>query len=117
MSLEGRIGFYKITSAGDLATTAKLVGRALRADFRQDESGRFEEIPAYVGILNGWDLALLGPPVPEVTLPERPTADFELQLQVLSERAGYDTPQKIDEHIIGALAANGVVALLNGWGT
>lgn len=117
MNLEGRIGFYKISSAGELAATAELVGRALRTEFKRDESGRFEEIPAYVGILNGWDLALLGTPAQEAEFPEHSTPDFELQLQVLGESAGYDTPQKIDEHIIRALAANGVVASLNGWGT
>jgi hypothetical protein len=117
MSVEGRIGFYKISPAGDLAATAKLVGQALRIDLQHDETGRFEEVPAYVGTMNGWNLALLGVRASEVEPTEYSTADFELQLQVVSERPGYDAPQKIDEHIIGALAATGVIASLNGWGT
>lgn len=117
MSLEGRIGFYRISPSGDLAATARLVGQALRIGFQQDSSGRFEEIPAYVGTLNGWNLALLGSPSPEDELSDESSNEFELQLQVSVDRSGYDTSEKIDRYIIQALSASGVIASLNGWGT
>ena len=50
--------------------TARIIGEALNLSFESDDSGRWEEYPAYVSLTLGIELALLAPPDPEFDLRE-----------------------------------------------
>ncbi|WP_444905618.1 hypothetical protein ACJJIR_12650 [Microbulbifer sp. SSSA008] len=58
--------------------TAKIVGEALNLVFEKDDSGRWEEYPAYMSIIMGIELALLAPPEPEFDLREEPEDIYQL---------------------------------------
>jgi hypothetical protein len=58
--------------------TAKIIGQALNLDFEEDDSGRWEEYPAYISVAIGIELALLAPPEPEFDLREEPEDIFQL---------------------------------------
>ena len=117
MSIKGRIGFYTIKPLGELAATAKTISVALGVDLRYDQSGDYEEFPAFVASAHGWHFALLGNPSPSDDLRDNPTDDFELQVCVMEDRVGYEATGKIDEFILTNLRAKEVLATVNGWGT
>ena len=58
--------------------TARKIGDALGLKFELDDSGRWEEYPAYVSFCLGVEFALLAPPEPEYDLREEPTDTFQL---------------------------------------
>ena len=117
MSIKGRIGFYTITPVGELEATARAISVALGVDLRRDQSGDYEEFPAFVASASALQFALLGNPKPADDFRDHPTDDFELQVSVIEDRLGYETTGKIDEFILSNLRAKGVVVTGNGWGT
>ncbi len=58
--------------------TAKIIGEALNLAFEKDESGRWEEYPAYISIVIGVEPALLAPPEPEFDLRDEPEDVYQL---------------------------------------
>ncbi len=58
--------------------TARIIGNALNLVFEEDESGRWEEFPAYISVIIGIELALLALPEPEFDLREEPEDIYQL---------------------------------------
>ena len=106
-SSPNRFGHIHVQPAGDLASTALLLGQALGIQFVKDDQGRYDEFPAYIAECDGVRYALLGVPQPEQDVREDPTDDFELMIEPLAGRSGI-TPKEVEE-VLSRIRADGRV--------
>lgn len=74
-----------IKPKGTLAETAEVLGQALGVTFAPDNSGYYEEFPAYCADVMGLRLALLGIPEPEYSIQPIKDNSFELQMAPVPE--------------------------------
>jgi hypothetical protein len=58
--------------------TVARIAVALNLTFSKDQSGRYEEYPAYVAKGGGLEFALLGPPLPEHDIRDVKSSEFQL---------------------------------------
>jgi hypothetical protein len=62
-----------------LEETARVLSEALDVSLESDDSGYFEEFPAFVGVARNTHFALLGPPSPDYIIGD-PYEHYELQV-------------------------------------
>jgi hypothetical protein len=55
-----------------------VIGEALGISFTEDQSGKYEEYPAYLAFVLGLEVALLAPPLPEFDIREEPDDCYQL---------------------------------------
>jgi hypothetical protein len=113
-----RTGHYSIAPTYDLNVTAKMVSDSLGISLNFDDSGFYEEYPAFKGRGKGFDIALLGIPKPEDDLSEPPTDTYNLRITVGQVFKGLETTDLIDAMILKSLCVEaGLVCTVEGWGT
>lgn len=95
-----------IGPAGNLETTARILGEILHVNFEADADGRYDEFPAYIADSDGARYALLGTPNPEDDLREEPTNEFQLMIRpVMDDHRG---PKKdISHDIVSRISGDG----------
>ena len=116
MLTRGSTGFYTLPAIGDLPAMARVVAEIFGVPLHPEETGRFEEFPAFVGEAEGWDLTLLGSPEPEHDARENPTDTFELHVRIATERPKLPTAEKIDAFVVDSIKRKcGLPPVANGW--
>jgi len=85
-----------IIPAADLETTARVIGKIVDAHFKKDETGFYEEFPAYIAKSGGIEYALLGHPEPEYDLREHTKDEYEL---IMRSEDALDFREKVSELI------------------
>lgn len=68
--------------------TVALLGRALGISFSRDQSGKYEEYPAYQAFALGLEIALLAPPLPEYETRDEPHDYFQLIVNTVASVDG-----------------------------
>jgi len=74
-------GYLGVTPLSTLKETALELGKALDVEFFVDDSGRYDEYPAYCAVAYGCELALLGIPKEDEYLGDEPLDYFQLQIK------------------------------------
>ena len=72
------LGCINIAPSFTFDETAAIVGEALGVEFAEEQTGKFEEYPAYVAYVLGLELSLLAPPLPEDDLRDVKDNNFQL---------------------------------------
>ena len=113
-----RTGHYTIVPTHSFPVTAKMIADSLEIPLNFDDSGFYEEYPAFVGKGKGFDVAFLGIPKPEDDLNEPPTDTFELGITVTEVRNGLETTELVDAMILNSVGVKaGLLCSVDGWGT
>ena len=73
-------GALSVTPLCSLKQTAQELGKIIKVQFFEDDSGRYEEFPAYCAMAYGCELSLLGIPDEESYLGDEPLDVFCLQI-------------------------------------
>jgi len=82
----GRLsGTIDVESRMSLQETAHAFSLALNAHFAEDQSGYFEEYPAYIAAAAGFEFALLGPPLPACDVRELKSQNYQLMVTSSNE--------------------------------
>jgi hypothetical protein len=71
-----------------LEETAERLSLALNLSFIEEQTGKYEEYPAYVAEGAGFEFALLGTPLPEYDIREHKSPNFQLMITSSSEGVG-----------------------------
>jgi hypothetical protein len=72
------IGAIEVEPSAALADVARVLGLALGLVFVEEQSGKYEEYPAWISNGCGLEFALLGPPAPEDDVREEQSQSFQL---------------------------------------
>ncbi|SRR6266567_1012578 len=87
-----------------LEETARILGEVLDASLKFDDSGFYEEFPAYSGVARNTRFALLGPPDPKCMVGE-PWRHYELQASTTRSIGRHD--ETLITHIQARIASDG----------
>lgn len=68
--------------------TVALLGRALGISFSKDQSGKYEEYPAYCAFALGLEIAVLAPPLPKYETRDEPHDYFQLIVNAVASVDG-----------------------------
>jgi len=71
-----------------LEETAVKLSHALNLQFIEEQSGKYEEYPAYVAEGAGFEFALLGIPLPEYDIREQKSPNHQLKISSSSDGGG-----------------------------
>ena len=74
-------GVLNVTPLYSLKKTAQELSKIIKVQFFEDDSGRYEEFPAYCAMAYGCELSLLGIPDEEDYLGDEPLDSFHLQIK------------------------------------
>ncbi len=74
-------GYLGVAPLSTLEETASELGKALGVDFCNDDSGKYDEYPAYCAEGHGCQFALLGFPDEDEYLGDEPLDSFQLQIK------------------------------------
>ena len=87
-----------------LEDTARILGEVLDVSLKFDDSGFYEEFPAYSGVARNTRFALLGPPDPKYVVGD-PWRHYELQASTTRSTGRND--ETLITHIQGRIASDG----------
>ena len=68
VKIDKRYGCFTIKNEASLADTANKLGKIFEVEFELDDSGKYEEIPAYCASSKLYNFILFGFPEPEFDL-------------------------------------------------
>jgi len=97
---------------GTLSETAGVLGEILSINFFEDQSGIYEEFPAFIAEIQNIRFSLLGAPALEDDLRENPTDGFELMVQPIRSPT---QAQKVDisSDLVSIIARDGRLSSWN----
>ena len=102
------VGYVGVFPLGSLEDTAVAIGRQLGVVFEEDQTGYYQELPAYCVEVPGIKLALLGIPDAEDSLSDEPIDYFELQLSTVS-KSGLEGETDLSGYLVELLSGSNLV--------
>lgn len=106
------VGSLLISSELALSGLAEHVGTVLDLHFQPDDSGRYEEYPAYVAVVLGFEIALLRTRVANKSETEQGDHDYQLLVQTFHDAADEGPEVDVSSHLQFLLAAAGIESRL-----